>query len=243
MGDTSKTVHQALLTLETLRHRGPGTVTELAGRLGLSRTVVSRLVTTLAGHGLVRRTADGIDLGFGLIDLADGLAGDIRETARPHLRALTRRFDETAVLTVADHDTAVAVDQVVPDRRLVRIHYQPGTRHALADAAHGRAMLAFSVTGSENGAELDRIRRRGYAISHDELETGVAGLAAPVLDVAGIAVASVGVVAPTGRFPAERDLAPAVVGAAEQVSAALADLGGRHRGPLPGMRPSAASEQ
>ncbi len=246
MGDTSKTVHQALLALEALRDGGPGTVTELARRLGLSRTVVTRLVATLEQHDLVRRTGDGIDLGFGLLDLATGLAVTLRETARPFLQDLAIRFHETAVLAVADNDMAVAVDQVVPDRRLIRVHYRAGTRHSLADAAHGRAMLAFSpATAVRPGAvphpsdleqELAAVRRRGYAVSHDELETGVAGLAAPVLDSNGAAVASVGVVAPVTRLPAERTLGPAVVDAAERITAALADTGARFR---PAVRTSA----
>jgi len=246
MGDTSKTVHQALLALEALRDGGPGTVTDLARRLGLSRTVMTRLVTTLEQHDLVRRTGDGIDLGFGLLDLATGLAATLRDTARPFLQELAVRFHETAVLAVADHDMAVAVDQVVPDRRLVRVHYRAGTRHSLADAAHGRAMLAFAPAAvsrmgtlpapAELEHELAVVRRRGYAVSHDELETGVAGLAAPVLDHTGVAIASVGVVAPVTRLPAERTLGPAVVDAAERITAALADTGERFR---PAVRTSA----
>jgi DNA-binding IclR family transcriptional regulator len=238
MADTSKTVHQAMLTLATLREAGPGTISELGRRLGLSRTVVSRLVGTLEQHALVRRTSDGVDLGFGLIDLAAGLAGDLRETVRPFLQELATAFHETAVLAIADHDMAVAVDQVVPDRRVVRIHYGAGSRHPLSAAAHGRAILAFADRatydrltrddGTDPGLvdELAAIRRRGYALSHNELESGVAGLAAPVLDASGVAVASIGVVAPALRLPAERSLAPAVLDAADRATVALADVGG-----------------
>ncbi len=230
MAETSQTVDHALRLLEVLRDAGALSTTELAARLGVSRTVATRLVATLANHDLVRRTAGGVALGFGLLDLAAGLAVTVREAAHPHLQDLALRFHETAVLAVADGETAVAVDQVVPDRRVVRIHYHVGSRHSLAEAAHGKVMLAFADAATQRlvarrpaqEAELTAIRKAGYAISQDELEEGVAGLAAPILDGRSVAVASIGVVAPSARLPRERDLAPAVRDAAAQITTELA---------------------
>lgn len=234
MAETSQTVDHALRLLEVLRTAGALSITELAARLGVGRTVATRLVATLETHDLVRRTAGRVALGFGLLDLAAGLAVTVREASHPHLRELAVRFHETAVLAIADGDTAVAVDQVVPDQRIVRIHYHAGSRHSLAQAAHGKAMLAFDDAAAERllavhgdpvalRTNLGAIHRAGYATSHDELEEGVAGLAAPVLDRRGVAVASIGVVAPTGRLPRERDLAPAVRTAAARITTELAD--------------------
>lgn len=230
MAETSQTADHALRLLEVLRAAGALSTTELAARLGVSRTVATRLVATLANHDLVRRTAGGVALGFGLLDLAAGLAVTVREAAHPHLQDLALRFHETAVLAVADGETAVAVDQVVPDRRVVRIHYHVGSRHSLAEAAHGKVMLAFADAATQRlvarrpaqEAELAAIRKAGYAISQDELEEGVAGLAAPILDGRSVAVASIGVVAPSARLPRERDLAPAVRDAAAQITTELA---------------------
>jgi DNA-binding IclR family transcriptional regulator len=53
---------------------------------------------------------------------------------------------------VPDGDEAVAVDQVVPAERMVRVHYRPGFRHSLARGAHGRALLAFCPA-----AQIDRV--------------------------------------------------------------------------------------
>lgn len=232
MAETSQTVDHALRLLEVLRTAGALSTTELAARLGVGRTVATRLVATLEAHDLVRRTPGGVALGFGLLDLAAGLAVTVREAAHPHLQDLAVRFHETAVLAVADGETAVAVDQVVPDRRVVRIHYHAGSRHSLGQAAHGKVMLAFADAATQRAvarrsraglaAELASIRTAGHAVSHDELEEGVAGLAAPILDVRGAAIASVGVVAPSARLPRERDLAPAVRDAAAQITAELA---------------------
>lgn len=234
MAETSQTVDHALRLLKVLRDTGALSTTELAARLGVTRTVATRLVATLASHDLVRRTSGGIALGFGLLDLAAGLAVTVREAAHPHLQDLALRFHETAVLAIADGETAVAVDQVVPDRRVVRIHYHVGSRHSLAEAAHGKVMLAFAdaatqrvVIGRRTSGfeeELAAIRKAGYAVSHDELEQGVAGLAAPILGADGRAVASIGVVAPSARLPRARDLGPAVRNAAAEITTALAAL-------------------
>ncbi len=232
MSETSKTVDHAMRLLGAVRSEGPASTAEIARRLGLSRTVTARLVATLTAHDLLRRTPDGVALGFGLLDLAAGLAHGVREAARPELHDLAVRFHETAVLTLADNDSAVAVDQVVPDGRVMRIHYHPGSRHSLAEAAHGRAMLAHLapeilrlVDGRPGAAQmhaaLEVIRRRGYAVSHDELEEGVTGLAAPVFDPRGIAIASVGVVAPSSRFPGERIVGTGVREAADRISISL----------------------
>ncbi len=238
MAETSKTVDLAVRVMHQIRSSGPAPTSELARRLGLGRTVVARLVATLERHDLVRRTSAGVDLGYGLVGLADRVAPAVRHAARPHLQGLAATFNETAVLAVVDGDDAVAVDQVVPEGRVVRIHYHPGTRHPLAVAAHGRAMLAHvepavvaRLAGGDPDllAELARVRRKGYAVSHDELEEGVAGVAAAIVDRTGRPLGSLGVVAPAPRLPSADGLAAALVEAAAEVAAQVAALDSRHQ--------------
>lgn len=249
MVETSKTVDQAVRVMHQIRTGGAAPTAELARRLGLGRTVVARLVATLERHDLVRRTPDGVDLSYGLVGLADMVSPAMRRVAWPHLQRLATTCQETAVLAVVDGDEAVAVDQVVSEHRVVRVHYHPGTRHSLAAAAHGRAMLAhddpatiarLATAAPGLGAELDRIRSRGYAMSHDELEQGVTGIAAAVLDASGRPVASLGVVAPTSRLPATGEAAratiAAVVDAADKTARGLARLGATDPVPVPKTR-------
>jgi DNA-binding IclR family transcriptional regulator len=68
-------------------------------------------------------------------------------------------------------------------------------------------------------------------MTHDEPEAGVSGFAAPVFDGAGVAIAAIGVVAPTARMPSPADLAPSVVTAAAAVSERLAEQRSRSPGP------------
>ena len=71
---------------------------------------------------------------------------------------------------------------------------------------------------------LADVRRRGWAHSVGEREAGVASVSAPVRDAAGRLVAAVSVSGPAerlGRGKAAAQVAPEVVAASEQLSAAL----------------------
>jgi DNA-binding IclR family transcriptional regulator len=144
------------------------------------------------------------------------------------LEDLAGRFGETALLAVRDGNDAVAVDQVLGTaHRVTEVRYRPGYRHPLEVAAHGRAILAFLPSADPDpDPDLAEARRRGYVFSSGELEPGAAGLAAPVLDGAGVALASIGVVAPDHRLPDLGELAAAVRAAAHRVARELARANG-----------------
>ncbi len=227
MAESSKTVDQAVALLFEIRRGGAGNATDLARRSGLSRQSVLRALAALEPHGLVRRHGMLYRLGAGLVELASGLEPDLRADARPILAELVREFGETAVLTIRQGDLAVPVEQVTAPDRLVRIQYRPGQAHPLALTAHGRCLLVglrageltnLGIEPDRVAAELFRLEELGYLTSHDELEEGASGLAAPIRGPDGRAVASLGIVAPTNRFPDERSVARSVRRAAADVS-------------------------
>ena len=49
-------------------------------------------------------------------------------------------------------------------------------------------------------AELQRVRKHGYAVNHNQLLLGVSAIAAPVLDGDGMPLAAVAVSLPGSRF-------------------------------------------
>jgi DNA-binding IclR family transcriptional regulator len=217
VAEQSKTVDAALTLLTLLAEQeGEPTAAALARTLGMSRTAVARMLATLECHGLARRTEAGWRLGLGLLALASGIEPQLRALARTELEALATRFGETAVLTVRDGDEAVAVEQVVGGAGVVQIHYRTGTRHPVDVTASGRALLPGAGTGAVFSAG----------------EPGVRGVAAPVVGTEGRAVASVALVAPEHRFPADDAAAAAVADAARRISLALA-------GDVPVRRPAA----
>ncbi len=209
MAEQSKTVDAALRLLTLLAEAGDQpTAAALARTLGVSRTAVARMLATLERHGLARRTDRGWGPGLGLLALAAGIEPRLRALARVELEGLAASFGETAVLTVRDGDDAVAVDQVVGGSGVVQIHYRTGTRHPVRVAASGRALLPENAAG-------------GAVFSEGEIEPGVRGVAAAIVDAAGRPIASVALVAPQHRFPPEGAAAEAVCAAAHRISRGL----------------------
>src|SRR5680860_235808 len=114
----------------------------------------------------------------------------------------------------------VVVDVVEPAERVVSVNYRVGYRHPLGVSAHGRALLAFLPEGAGD-ASLLSVRQRGVAYTRDELEAGASGVAAPVFDHGGKAVAAVGIVAPTARLPEPESVALRVLRSAREISERL----------------------
>lgn len=207
--ETAQTLDRGLRLLTLVAQSTGGiTITEAAASLGVGRTVVYRLVATLASHSLVRRDRDGrLVLGAGVLRLTRRAIPLLAAAALPALRQLAETVGATAHLTVAEGSEAVAVAVVEPSWTRFHVAYRTGSRHPLGLGAAGRAILAGRSSSDE------------YAMSEGELEPGAFGVAAPVLGVEGLE-ASVGVVALAALD--STTVGPSVVAAAAAVARALA---------------------
>ncbi|MGH3414988.1 MAG: IclR family transcriptional regulator [Actinocrinis sp.] len=207
--ETSQTLDRGLRALEELADAAAGlTVTELADRLGVNRTIVYRLLATLELHGLARRDAAGrARLGIGVLALARQVQPLLRDAAAIPLRRLAEEVGATAHLTVVDGTEALAVAVVEPTWTDYHVAYRVGSRHSLDRGAAGRAIVAYR----DNGITT-------YIVTQGELQVGAFGIAAPLVDVAGIE-ASVGVIS-FGELDPSRT-GPRIVRAAAEVAKAL----------------------
>jgi len=142
--ETSQTLDRGLRVLKLLADTDHGlTVTELAGKLGVNRTVVYRLLATLEQHSLVRRDLGGrARVGLGVLGLAHQVHPLLREAALPALRSLAEDIGATAHLTLVDGSEALAVAVVEPTWTDYHVAYRTGFRHPLDRGAAGRAILA-----------------------------------------------------------------------------------------------------
>jgi DNA-binding IclR family transcriptional regulator len=142
--ETSQTLDRGLRVLKLLADSDHGlTVTELAARLGVNRTVVYRLLATLEQHSLVRRDLGGrARVGLGVLGLSHQVHPLLREAALPALRSLAEDIGATAHLTLVDGSEALAVAVVEPTWTDYHVAYRTGFRHALDRGAAGRAILA-----------------------------------------------------------------------------------------------------
>lgn len=214
--ETSQTLDRGLRVLKLLADTDHGlTVTELAGKLGVNRTVVYRLLATLEQHALVRRDLGGrARVGLGVLRLAHQVHPLLRQAALPALRSLADDIGATAHLTLVDGTEALAVAVVEPSWTDFHVAYRTGYRHPLDRGAAGRAILA--ARGTHPYAPEHPCSR--YVLSHGDLESGATGAAAPLVGVTGLE-GSVGVVMLKDTVP-ER-VGPRVVAAALEVADAL----------------------
>lgn len=206
--ETSQTLDRGLRVLAVLASAPGGlTITELAERLGVNRTVVYRLVTTLEQHGLVRRDPRSrLHVGLGILHLASAVQPVLRDIAAPILRRLAEEVGCTAHLTVAEGSEALALAVVEPSWTDFHVSYRVGSRHPLGQGAAGKAILL----GRDPVAQ-----RAPFVVTTGELQAGARGLASPVTGVDGLE-ASVGIVT-LGELDADR--------AGPRVSEAAAELG------------------
>ncbi len=209
------------LLVHVVESRRPLGVGELAASSGLPKSTTSRLVGALERRGLVQRAGDRrvapgpVLLRFAHRDTSAGLV----ELALPALRALAELSGETINLGVP---TPLGVEHLAQEdsRHFVGGTNWVGRRVPYATTANGKVLLAFSA---ERPAELQAVRRQGYAVAVDELEHGLAALAAPVFGPEGVAVAALSISGPTIRLTHDRiaELAPALLEHAAHTSERL----------------------
>jgi DNA-binding IclR family transcriptional regulator len=198
------------------------TAPDLAERCGLNRSTAWRILATLEAEGLVARdpATNRYSIGPAISRLA-GAAAELPRLARPHLEDLSRRTGETVSLAVPRGLQLVYVDQVQAPHvmtadwlgRAVPLHATSTGKAMLAwlppeelDPAVERPLARFTDSTITDPAllrdELDRVRRRGFAVSRGELEAALWGASAPVLDSRGRAAAVVSVWGAEGRLRA-----------------------------------------
>lgn len=208
----------------------PATLAQLVDATHLARPTAYRLAVALEYHRLVDRDQQGrFTLGSRLAELA-GAAGDDRllAIANPVLSALRDHSRESCELYRRQGDQQICVASV--ERPIgLRVSIPVGTLFSLQAGSSAQILLAWEDVERQrrtlryakfNATQLSEVRRRGWAQSVSERETGVASVSAPVRASNGHVVAALTVAGPIerlGRQPG-RDLGPAVVAAAQRLT-------------------------
>lgn len=241
-GQASGSLIRGLALLERLsRNAGPMGVAQLARALDMSKGGVHRLLQLLRGAGWVRQTPEGTyectlrvwEVGNRIME-----GTGLRPLALPHLRSLWERTQETTYLAILDGADALYLEKIDSPQRVLA-SFRVGARLPADRVAAGRVLLA---NGGQPGTEADPakafphlerefalIRDRGYAVNGGEFDTTINGIAAPVLDATGSAVASVGFSCPSERWTRADllTLAPFVMKAARDISRDLGYVSGQ----------------
>jgi DNA-binding IclR family transcriptional regulator len=205
----------------------PRGVTAVGRALDLPKSSAHRLLSTLTRRGLLERDERGrycpgiglVALGFGVLQKEPVVAA-----ARPVLESEAQRLGETVFLTAARAGDIVVLDKA-EGTGFLRAAPQIGSTvppHATAVgklylthapesvALDDQSLEAFTPsTGTSPAflaAEVERVRRQGYAENRDEWIPGLSAIAAPVF-VAGRMVAALAVASSSPRLEALRSSA------------------------------------
>lgn len=199
---------KAVMVLRTVA-ASPCGLAELCVRTGLPRATAHRLAVGLEVHRLLRRDADGRwSPGPALRELGEGALDPLLDAAAlvlPRLREVTGesvqlyRREGLVRVCVAAAEPPSGLRDTVPVGARLPMTAGSGAKvlAAWADPAIQRAVLGEAVFGERT---LLEVRRRGWAQSVAERESGVASVSAPVRDAAGAVVAAVSVSGPIERI-------------------------------------------
>jgi DNA-binding IclR family transcriptional regulator len=247
-GERSGTLERGLRLLQFFAAAGEATPAEAAKATGLSRSATYRIADRLRGWGFLEPSPASEALRLGAEAVRLGMAAlaslEVTSLAPPHLRGLADRTQETVNLAVVDGDAVVYIHKE-EGPLAVKMSAQLGSRRPLHCTALGKAYLAtlsppelearlavlelarFTAATITDpvalGAELERVRARGWAVDAEEVEEGVYCLGAAVSNHRGRAVAAISVAGPAYRVRAKAGQVGALV--AETAAAISRRLG------------------
>jgi DNA-binding IclR family transcriptional regulator len=226
-------------------------ISGLAKRLGLAKSTVHRLATTLVADGLLEQDPQSgqYRLGIALFRLGALVRRrmDVSNEARPFLFDLRKKTNETVHLAILDGSDIMYV-YYLESTQAIRMRSDLGGRKPAYCTAEGQAILAFGPTEVvdrvvKNGLRartpqtvtdvgkllkvLALVRQRGYAMDDEESEIGMRCIAAPIRNDGGEIVAAVGVAGPVSRLTKKTlaSFAPHVIGTAAAISARIGHSG------------------
>ena len=222
-------------------------ISNLARRLGLGKSTVHRLASTLVQEDFLEKNPDtgAYRLGLALFELGTLVRRKMNfaNEARPYLKSLMEKTGETAHLAVLDHASVLYINTIA-SRQAIRMSSNVGARAPSHSTSEGKVLLAFRPPEAlaavlEVGLaartaktitklqalreELRSVRGRGYAIDDEETEVGLRSVAAPIRDHRGEVVAAISIAGPTQRVSKKvlQSYLPDVCAAATAISQRL----------------------
>lgn len=246
--------------LEALAEQETVGLAELSQRITTSKSTTYRLLQTMQDLGYVERKDDGEKYGltlkvYGLGAKVLTRQADLIKVADKAMRVLSQETHEAVHLGILDPQTASVV-YVHKFNSLYNLCMQSpiGKRNPLYSTSLGKALLAWGDGGevaellprlayvritpntiTDAGilaAQLETVRRQGYAEEVEESEAGVHCMAVPVFDHIGRVVAAISLSFPAFRFDEQRrqDYVAKLQSAGRQTSEGLGFTGAYPRG-------------
>lgn len=182
------------------------TLSEVAERTGMNRAKARRFLLTLHALGYVRKQQRYFELTPKVLQLGYSYlaSNNYRGVIQQYLEDITRQCGESSSLGVLDGDDVIYLARSAAPHRLMAITLSVGTRLPAAYTSMGRVLLAQlpdseldsylsqltltrytdkTITDSASlKAAIQQAREQGYAITDQELDSGLRSIAVPVFD-------------------------------------------------------------
>ncbi|GMA50209.1 IclR family transcriptional regulator [Alicyclobacillus contaminans] len=194
-------------------------LSEIAREVGLHKSTVHRLLTSMLSKGFVRKQpgTDKYVLGWTILELIHNVyhSDELTTAVLPVMTRLRDATSETVSLYIRSGTERIriqAVESMEPVRNVATI----GKTYPLYVGASGKVLLAYAdaetleqvladpsipadFSREDLLTQLENIRKDGYAISVQERDSGAAALAAPIFGRHRF-VAALSVSGPVTRF-------------------------------------------
>lgn len=203
-------------------------LTEIATKIGLSKSTVSRLLATLEEEGFLFRDSKTNRYKLGQSIYYLGLIAkesmDLRAISHPIMNEVTQKTLESTILYMRDEMERICFDQVESPQSIKR-SLKIGDRSPLWAGATGKVMLAYLdesawyamadevkpittstiVDHEQFIQELKKIKKNGYAVSLGESNPEVGCVAAPIFNDLRCVIGCVSISGPIYRFPSDTE--------------------------------------
>ncbi|MFN6977477.1 MAG: IclR family transcriptional regulator [Gemmobacter sp.] len=225
---TIAAVDRALRVLESLAEHPRQGVTALARHLGLTKTIVFRLLSTLEARGFVVREGDQAlySLGYrmGVLGERAGQQNMLLAAARPVMERLREETSENINLIVREGQQSLVL-ATLAGRHAIRIFALAGRHGPLHAGGGSLLMLAWAPHSVRNAVvsgplqrytvdtitdpaalweRLETIRSQDFNIAVNDLDEGAFSIAAPIRDTVGNVIAAISVAGAIARLDDDR---------------------------------------
>ncbi|AHL35067.1 IclR family transcriptional regulator [Pseudomonas brassicacearum] len=204
-------------------------VTQLAQRIGLSQPTTHRLLRSLMDEGMVEQDARSkryrLSLDFFALAARAGNTGNLRDLARPAMLRLSASLGDSLFLLARSGFDAICLDRSEGPFPIRTFTGDIGGRVALGVGQGSLVILAFLPEEERDTviqynlprlkdfhlydevflrSEVENVRTLGYAGRNTGVLQGMAGVAVPILDREGRAVAALSVATVSDRLGPDR---------------------------------------
>jgi DNA-binding IclR family transcriptional regulator len=216
----NRSLERALRILNAFGNDRPAlSLAQLSEALSLPRATVLRLCSTLTNYGFLRQDPQSkqYSLGLRLLELASSVSDSfsLRKIAASYLNVLQSKLGKTTFLGILDNDEVLYIDKRDDLRSPINFTSKIGSRRPPYWGMMGSILMAYlpdseikrilqrspltvttrkSITRKEEFLKwLGKIRKQGFVIDVEMALDGITGVAAPIFDHTGKAIAGVGV--------------------------------------------------